>query len=1110
MRNIGEFDHRFIDLHIRERKYHFKQDEILIKRNQITDFGDYEDPLVFFGGLKREGNRVFCNINQYTDEQARNALKFHTRDLNIHFRIKDIAHKDIKDSGKYTHEVIDDHIDNIENPHKITAIQLGLLDFTKFAGKANGLATLDDRGKIPLDQIPDQLLRPPAVMGGGGSIVTSVNGQIGDVILDVSGLVDSVNGKTGDVILDTDDIPEGSTNLYFTNSRAQAALFSHTSDSSIHFTESSIDHTKIQNRGSNSHAAIDTHIADTTIHFAVGSIDHGLLEPTSLLDDDHEQYVLRQPTANTNINLSGGDFDFNFAAVEQTNALFIQGSDGFVGIGTNTPKIDLDIGGRVMLGTVSGNSDNLWLGNITPIGTNFAVSRFSNDLILNAFSGGTLRYRINNADTAIMNAAGFAVGNALSFLVGGVPRDRFHIQGINVNPAFRLERFQATLNVGDELGAMKFVREAAGFGTSTSYGIRAKIHAEVLTDGGATDLVFSTSVNGGGASNSDVTAEVFRVNSDLTSSFKKGILVNTLESDSDTIISADGITNALTIQGNDGFTGHNNGTPGAWIDTTIASAAQIGQITKAAVSQSANIAEWQISDTTVRAHVTATGEFSDNRNDNVTAFPCEQFGAGASVLGTGNTGFGHDVSIGSAVYWGVAVGYAASVTGNSGIAIGKGATAAAGAVVIATDGVGANNTVVIGDGASATQLSATAVGDHAKSDAGVYGTAFGSSCEAGYGGIAIGHNADNSAHAGSICIGTFDVPSTAGNQLIIGSGAFRVDDIYIGKGVTHATPLATKYNATGGSGTDIIGGDITIAGGKGTGAGVGGSVLFQTSAVLGSGATLQTLVTRMSIDNGGNISVNETEVDADFNISADSITNAFKVQGSDGFSGFNTGIPRTQIDVIGNATIDGDIILPKTSGKGIKVDTTVPTFGFKDIIGDQFSKNTGATKPTLAPYNGAIKSWQFGVGDEAYISYHIPHDYVAGTPIFLHIHWSHILTTVTGGTLTFKATSISAKAHDQQAFNSTPKVGTFIGTASTVQYQQILSEVQYSDDTPTGLEIDTADLEPDSVIELTLEVDANNITVSSGGVPDPFIHYVDIHYQSTNIGTKDKVPNFYT
>jgi hypothetical protein len=88
--------------------------------------------------------------------------------------------------------------------------------------------------------------------------------------------------------------------------------------------------------------------------------------------------------------------------------------------------------------------------------------------------------------------------------------------------------------------------------------------------------------------------------------------------------------------------------------------------------------------------------------------------------------------------------------------------------------------------------------------------------------------------------------------------------------------------------------------------------------------------------------------------------------------------------------------------------------------------------------------------------------------------------------------------------------GTITGTPSTTQYQQIISETQLSASSPSGSQIDSDDLEPDGVIMMRGGLNANNLTVSSGGAPAPFIHYVDIHYQSTNIGTKDKVPNFYT
>lgn len=201
------------------------------------------------------------------------------------------------------------------------------------------------------------------------------------------------------------------------------------------------------------------------------------------------------------------------------------------------------------------------------------------------------------------------------------------------------------------------------------------------------------------------------------------------------------------------------------------------------------------------------------------------------------------------------------------------------------------------------------------------------------------------------------------------------------------------------------------------------------------------------------------------------------------------------------------LIIDKTSGLGIKVDKAAPTFGWRDITGE-ITNAGGANKPTNATYRGGIDQFQFSAGDESIIRYHIPHDYVPGTDIYLHVHWSHISAIVTGGTLTFTAESTYAKGHNQAPF-SAPVTGTFTGTASTTQYQHIVSETQYSAGTPAGLQLDTDDLEPDGVILVRLEMTTNNIT-SGGAVPDPFIHEVDVHYQSTNIGTKSNAPDFYT
>jgi hypothetical protein len=204
----------------------------------------------------------------------------------------------------------------------------------------------------------------------------------------------------------------------------------------------------------------------------------------------------------------------------------------------------------------------------------------------------------------------------------------------------------------------------------------------------------------------------------------------------------------------------------------------------------------------------------------------------------------------------------------------------------------------------------------------------------------------------------------------------------------------------------------------------------------------------------------------------------------------------------------GDWVINKTSGVGIKVDLAAPTFGFADLLGEPAVKNTGGSRPALIAYRDGLFQFEFAAGEEEYFDYHIPHDYVKGTDIFLHFHWSTNVA-VDGGTVTFDYEISYAKAHAQAAFPASVSGTVVSATASTTQYTQELTEVQISASSPSGSQIDTDDLEPDGVIICTAGLNANNLT--GGGVPDPFIHYIDIHYQTTGIiGTKKKVPDFYT
>ena len=225
--------------------------------------------------------------------------------------------------------------------------------------------------------------------------------------------------------------------------------------------------------------------------------------------------------------------------------------------------------------------------------------------------------------------------------------------------------------------------------------------------------------------------------------------------------------------------------------------------------------------------------------------------------------------------------------------------------------------------------------------------------------------------------------------------------------------------------------------------------------------------------------------------------------GKDGFGGFITILDASEVEKI--RFTNGGIILDKVSGTGLKVDAAAPTFPWRDLTGAIVVKATGAGRPTFATYKGNIEEYQFAINDKAEFTYHIPHDYVPGSDILLHVHWSHISTSVTGGTVTFGYELTYAKGHNQAPFGAN-KTGTIAGTASAVQYQHIVSEVQISASSPSASQIDSDDLEPDGLILVELFFNANNMT---GATPDPFVHEMDVHYQSINIGTKQNAPNFY-
>lgn len=209
-------------------------------------------------------------------------------------------------------------------------------------------------------------------------------------------------------------------------------------------------------------------------------------------------------------------------------------------------------------------------------------------------------------------------------------------------------------------------------------------------------------------------------------------------------------------------------------------------------------------------------------------------------------------------------------------------------------------------------------------------------------------------------------------------------------------------------------------------------------------------------------------------------------------------------------TVD-NLDLTGVSGTGIKIDTTSPTFGWKDLLGEVIPKYVGVGSPTLAVFRGGnVKSYAFAAGEDYDGSFHIPHDWVPGTDVYMHVHWAHNGTAISGS-LVLDWYFTYAKGHAQAAFPAEITVTQTISTpniATIPQYNHRIDEFQLSTAGGSSTMLNTTNLEPDGLI--LFHVTTSTIPTITGGSPNkPFLFTLDLHYQSTNLTTKNKVPNFY-
>ncbi len=207
-------------------------------------------------------------------------------------------------------------------------------------------------------------------------------------------------------------------------------------------------------------------------------------------------------------------------------------------------------------------------------------------------------------------------------------------------------------------------------------------------------------------------------------------------------------------------------------------------------------------------------------------------GSGNTFVGSGtgngivSAGSNNNVAVGlnagicisgsaSGVYIGISAGrqLADSVSGSGNICVGGNTGAQMGTC---------SNSVMLGDGS-------------------------GGSINAGIATICIGAGADVSTDNNYAIAMGLNSNAKAANQMVIGGSVGYINDVYIGAGVTATTSRNVKVNAGGGSGSNNVGADLTLAGGRSTGNSVPGAVKVQTTYKGSTGSTAQTLVDRFIV-----------------------------------------------------------------------------------------------------------------------------------------------------------------------------------------------------------------------------------------------------------------------
>ena len=178
--------------------------------------------------------------------------------------------------------------------------------------------------------------------------------------------------------------------------------------------------------------------------------------------------------------------------------------------------------------------------------------------------------------------------------------------------------------------------------------------------------------------------------------------------------------------------------------------------------------------------------------------------------------------------------------------------------------------------------------------------------------------------------------------------------------------------------------------------------------------------------------------------------------------------------------------------------------GWNDLVSDITVRNGAGSAPDLVAFRDGIYAYAMtpDVLNECFANFHIRHDYIPGTMVYPHIHWTS--NTTNTGVVRFGVEYTLARRGDSTGLITFGATQTLYIEHNVTSGQQYLHHVSETSD---GNGISGTDLEADSMILCRIFRDAGH---SNDTFPDPaFMLTADIHYECNAQSTPLRTPPFF-